>query len=54
MGQSIDVIKAKRLAEKQDGWLIVLGKVDKASWGLLVFFAIMIGLLSLSATDRGS
>ncbi|MEO0712665.1 MAG: sodium/solute symporter [Pseudomonadota bacterium] len=42
--------RTEGLAEKQDGWFVVPGKVDGASWGLLGFFALTIIVLSLFAT----
>ncbi|MEL6474886.1 MAG: sodium/solute symporter [Pseudomonadota bacterium] len=42
--------RTEGLTEKQDGWFVVPGKVDGASWGLLGFFALTIIVLSLFAT----
>jgi len=35
------------LAEKEDGWYVVPGKVDRASYGLLVYFVVCLAGLWL-------
>ncbi len=37
--------KDEGLPEMQDGWYVVSGRVDKASYGLLVFFVACVALL---------
>jgi len=37
--------KDEGLPEKQDGWYVVSGRIDKASYGLLVFFVGCVALL---------
>ncbi|MDH3352784.1 MAG: sodium transporter, partial [Gammaproteobacteria bacterium] len=37
--------KEEGLPEMQDGWYVVSGRVDKASYGLLVFFVVCVALL---------
>ena len=43
----IAMFREKGLTEKQDGWYLVPGKVDKVSYLLLVFFVLVIGFLLL-------
>lgn len=38
------------LQEKLDGWYVVPGRIDRICWGLLVFFAFTLLLLSVFAT----
>lgn len=42
--------RAEGLAEKDAGWYVVPGKVDKASWGLLAVFALSIVFLGYFGT----
>ncbi|WP_416831536.1 MAG: sodium:solute symporter family transporter [Erythrobacter sp.] len=42
--------RAEGLAEKDGGWYIVPGKVDKASWGLLAVFVLSIAFLAYFGT----
>ena len=35
------------MEEKQEGWYLVPGKVDKISYLLLVFFVLIVGFLML-------
>jgi SSS family solute:Na+ symporter len=42
--------KDNNLPEKKDGWYVVSGKVDNASYGLLVFFVLCIAGLWLGET----
>jgi SSS family solute:Na+ symporter len=46
----IKKFKEEGLAEKQDGWYLVPGKVDKASYGLIVFFVATLAFLFLFQT----
>jgi SSS family solute:Na+ symporter len=43
----VDGFQKQGLTEKQDGWYLVPGKVDKVSYLLLVFFVLVIGFLLL-------
>jgi len=38
------------LPEKDNGWFLVPGRVDRACWALLVFFLLTIGVMALFAT----
>lgn len=40
-----EIFRLEGLEEKQDGWYVVPGKVDKASYGLLVYFAACVAAL---------
>ena len=42
--------KEEGLEEKQDGWYLVPGKVDKASYGLIIFFVATLAFLFLFQT----
>lgn len=42
--------RAESLDEKAGGWYVVPGKVDKASWGLLVVFGLSIAFLAYFGT----
>jgi SSS family solute:Na+ symporter len=42
--------KEEGLVEKQDGWYLVPGKVDKASYGLIIFFVATLAFLFLFQT----
>jgi SSS family solute:Na+ symporter len=42
--------KEEGLEEKQDGWYLVPGKIDKASYGLIVFFVATLAFLFLFQT----
>jgi solute:Na+ symporter, SSS family len=45
--------KRDGLAEKQDGWYLVPGRVDTACWYLLGFFVLILIFLSFFATLGG-
>jgi SSS family solute:Na+ symporter len=42
-----EVFKESGRPEKVDGWYQVPGKIDKSSYGLLLFFVLTMGLLWL-------
>ncbi|MES1964718.1 hypothetical protein M0N77_05130 [Psychrobacter sp. AH5] len=39
--------REQNLPEKQEGWYLIPGKVDKVSWLLIVFFVTTLGALYL-------
>jgi SSS family solute:Na+ symporter len=46
----IKKFKDENLTEKEDGWYLVPGKVDGASWWLIVFFVAVLLFLALFDT----
>ena len=45
--RQIEKFRKEGLAEKQDGWYIVPGRVDRASYGLLAYFVACVAGLGI-------